>query len=79
MRRGRRRYRLTPYNRIQFFAFNYHRPLFADIRMRRAVQYALDRRALVEASPSGSAAPGDPPVYRASWARQGSSTLFAPT
>jgi DNA-binding SARP family transcriptional activator/ABC-type transport system substrate-binding protein len=49
------RYRLTPYNRIQFFAFNYQRPLFADIRMRRAVQYALDRRALVEASPSGSA------------------------
>jgi DNA-binding SARP family transcriptional activator/ABC-type transport system substrate-binding protein len=50
------RYRLTPYNRIQFLAFNYDRPLFADVRMRRAVQYALDRRALVEASPSGSAA-----------------------
>jgi DNA-binding SARP family transcriptional activator/ABC-type transport system substrate-binding protein len=49
------RYRLTPYNRIQFYAFNYDRPLFANLRMRRAVQYALDRRALVEASPGGSA------------------------
>jgi ABC-type transport system substrate-binding protein len=48
------RYRLTPYNRIQFYAFNYERPLFADLPMRRAVQYALDRRALVEASPGGS-------------------------
>ena len=48
------RYRLTPYNRIQYFAFNYDRPLFADVGMRRAVQYALDRRALVEAIPSGS-------------------------
>ncbi|MGH3135404.1 MAG: BTAD domain-containing putative transcriptional regulator, partial [Gaiellaceae bacterium] len=46
------RYRLTPYNRIQFFAFNYDRPLFADVRMRRAVQYALDRQALAGADPA---------------------------
>ena len=47
-----KRYRLTPASNagVQFFAFNHRRPLFADIRMRRAVQYALDRRALAEAS-----------------------------
>ena len=27
----------------QYLAFNWNRPVFADIRMRRAVQYALDR------------------------------------
>jgi streptogramin lyase len=48
------RYRVTPYNRIQYFAFNYDRALFADRSMRRAVQYALDRSALVASSPSGS-------------------------
>jgi len=50
-----RRYELTPVGRVQFYAFNSDRPLFADKRMRRAVQYALDRSALVAASPSGSA------------------------
>ena len=55
-RAARSRYRVTPSNRIQYFAFNVDRPLFADVRMRRAVQVALDRRALVEASPSGTTA-----------------------
>jgi ABC-type transport system substrate-binding protein len=34
---------------VHFFAFNLDRPLFADVRMRRAVQYALNRAALVAA------------------------------
>jgi streptogramin lyase len=55
-RAARSRYRVTPSNRIQYFAFNVDRPLFADVRLRRAVQVALDRRALVEASPSGTTA-----------------------
>src|SRR5439155_24525466 len=37
------RYRLTPSFRNEYLAFNVSRPLFRDIRMRRAVQYALDR------------------------------------
>jgi DNA-binding SARP family transcriptional activator/ABC-type transport system substrate-binding protein len=51
------RYRLTPTTipSVYFYAFNYDRPLFANPRMRRAVQYALDRRALIEATPSGAA------------------------
>jgi DNA-binding SARP family transcriptional activator/ABC-type oligopeptide transport system substrate-binding subunit/streptogramin lyase len=45
------RYHLTPSPtaRVQFFAFNIERPLFADVRTRRAVQYALDRVALAQA------------------------------
>ncbi len=37
---------------MHFLAFNWERPLFADVRMRRAVQYALDRRALADAGES---------------------------
>jgi DNA-binding SARP family transcriptional activator/ABC-type transport system substrate-binding protein/streptogramin lyase len=46
-----KRYRLTPSSSpaVHFFAFNLDRPLFADVRMRRAVQYALNRVALVAA------------------------------
>jgi DNA-binding SARP family transcriptional activator/ABC-type transport system substrate-binding protein len=40
------RYRLAPTNGARGLAFNTARPLFADIRLRRAVEYALDRRTL---------------------------------
>jgi peptide/nickel transport system substrate-binding protein len=38
---------------VAFAGFNTDRPLFKDLRMRRAVQYALDRRALVRTIPPG--------------------------
>jgi DNA-binding SARP family transcriptional activator/ABC-type transport system substrate-binding protein/streptogramin lyase len=50
------RYRLTPVTspNVHFFAFNWDpRRLFGDIRMRRAVQYVLDRRALANADEAG--------------------------
>jgi DNA-binding SARP family transcriptional activator/ABC-type transport system substrate-binding protein len=47
------RYQLTPYLGLQYFAFGYKRPLFANLRMRRAVQYALDRQALATADERG--------------------------
>lgn len=34
---------------IDYFVFNTRRPLFRDVRLRRAVDYALDRRALAAA------------------------------
>jgi DNA-binding SARP family transcriptional activator/ABC-type transport system substrate-binding protein len=45
-----RRYRLTPvgFGGTDLLALNTSRPLFADARRRRAVQYALDRRVLGE-------------------------------
>ena len=49
------RSRLTPTSppQVHFLAFNTDRPLFADIRMRRAVQFALDRRELARLDPEG--------------------------
>jgi DNA-binding SARP family transcriptional activator len=43
-----KRYRMTADGSAgtRFLAFNWGRPLFADLRMRRAVQYALDRSKL---------------------------------
>jgi DNA-binding SARP family transcriptional activator/ABC-type oligopeptide transport system substrate-binding subunit/streptogramin lyase len=53
------RYRLIPDSTgsNHFLAFNWGRPLFSSIRMRRAVQYALDRRVLAEADPNRSSVP----------------------
>jgi ABC-type transport system substrate-binding protein len=45
-RAGRARYVPSPAPGIDGIAFNTQRPLFRDARMRRAVAYALDRRAL---------------------------------
>jgi peptide/nickel transport system substrate-binding protein len=45
-RSGRQRYFSAAEPVLHFFAFNTHRPLFARARMRQAVNYALDRRAL---------------------------------
>ena len=53
------RYRLTADStgHVFFYAFNRSRPLFASLRMRRAVQYALDRVALARVDPTGAAIP----------------------
>jgi DNA-binding SARP family transcriptional activator/ABC-type transport system substrate-binding protein/streptogramin lyase len=51
------RYRLTPNNWPERLVLNPHRPLFADVRIRRAVAYALDRRALAAALAGGFAIP----------------------
>ena len=39
-------YRQTPNDWVELLALNARRPLFADSRLRRAVEYAIDRRAL---------------------------------
>lgn len=51
-KRGRQQYFINPLIQLDYFDFNTHRPLFANARMRQAVSYAIDRRAL--------AALGDP-------------------
>lgn len=45
-RRGRQRYFVNPLLETDFFFLNDHRPLFRDPRLRRAVNEAIDRRAL---------------------------------
>ncbi|HKP20931.1 MAG TPA: BTAD domain-containing putative transcriptional regulator [Thermoleophilaceae bacterium] len=45
-RDGRQRLFTGPAPNVYWFAFNTRRPLFADVRLRKAVNYAMDRRAL---------------------------------
>jgi peptide/nickel transport system substrate-binding protein len=45
-KKGRQQYFLNPSPTLAFIALNTHRPLFRDVRLRKAVNYALDRRAI---------------------------------
>jgi DNA-binding SARP family transcriptional activator/ABC-type transport system substrate-binding protein len=47
-RTGHQRYFVNPALDLEKFVFNTARPLFASARLRRAVNYAIDRRALVQ-------------------------------
>ena len=44
--RGRQQYFVNPGLQLDFFVLNTHRTLFSDVRVRQAVNYAIDRRAL---------------------------------
>jgi YVTN family beta-propeller protein len=44
--RGRQQYFVNPELQLDFFFLNTHRTLFSDVRVRQAVNYAIDRRAL---------------------------------
>lgn len=52
-RAGRQRLFTGPAPNVYWFGLNTRRPLFADIRLRRAVNYAVDRRALAEHTGGG--------------------------
>jgi YVTN family beta-propeller protein len=43
---GRQRYFVNPLMELDYFVLNTHRPLFSDVHLRQAVNYAIDRRAL---------------------------------
>jgi peptide/nickel transport system substrate-binding protein len=45
-KRGRQQYYVDPQPAVDLLALNTHRPPFADVRLRQAVNYALDRDAL---------------------------------
>jgi YVTN family beta-propeller protein len=45
-RAGHQQYFLNPLPQLDFFALNTHRPLFANVRLRQAVSYAIERAAL---------------------------------
>jgi peptide/nickel transport system substrate-binding protein len=46
--RGQQGYFVYPALQLDYFNLNTHRPLFRDARMRQAVNYAIDRRALAQ-------------------------------
>ena len=45
-RMGHQQYFVEPQAALDFFMLNAHRPLFADLRMRQAVNYAINRSAM---------------------------------
>jgi peptide/nickel transport system substrate-binding protein len=46
--RGQQRYFHASWSELDFLHLNTHRPLFKDARLRQAVNYAIDRRALAD-------------------------------
>jgi peptide/nickel transport system substrate-binding protein len=46
--RGRQQYFVNPGTQLDYFDLNTHRTLFSDVRVRQAVNYAIDRRALAQ-------------------------------
>ena len=65
-RSGHQRYFISPANGIRVLHMNTSRPLFSDVRLRRAVNYAIDRPALAaqgqrfaEANPFNAGSPAD--------------------
>ncbi len=57
---GRQQYFVEPGPTVTFFYLNTHRPLFRDARMRQAVNYAIDRRALARVGGGGQPWPERP-------------------
>lgn len=57
---GRQQYFVKPGPGLSFFYLNTHRPLFRDVRMREAVNYAIDRRVLARIGNGGQPLPERP-------------------
>ena len=59
--RGGQQYFANPFMQLDYFVLNTHRPLFSDVRLRQAVNYAIDRRTLArQGSALGPALPDHP-------------------
>ena len=58
--RGGQQYFDEPSLQLDYFVLNTHRPLFSDVRMRQAVNYAIDRRALAQRGDGFQPLPGRP-------------------
>jgi YVTN family beta-propeller protein len=73
---GRQRYFVNPILQLDAFFLNTHRPLFSDVRLRQAVNYAIDRRALAATEVRFSRCPSDRPTTTC---RRGSPASTRPT
>ena len=58
--RGKQQYFVTPALQVDFFYLNTHRALFSDVRVRQAVNYAINRRALAALGSGFQALPETP-------------------
>jgi len=59
-KKGRQQYFINPSTEVDFLVLNTHRPLFQDARLRRAVNYAIDRSALAQLGNAFSSFPERP-------------------
>ena len=59
-RTGHEQYFVDPFPQVDFLALNTHRPLFASLRMRQAVNYAIDRSALAQLGGGNGTLPDRP-------------------
>jgi peptide/nickel transport system substrate-binding protein len=57
---GHQQYFVNPQSALDYFALNTRRPLFADARIRQAVNYAIDRAALARLGDPFFPLPADP-------------------
>jgi YVTN family beta-propeller protein len=58
--RGAQQYFANLADQLDYFVLNTHRPLFSDVRMRQAVNYAINRRALAQRGDRFSPLPAQP-------------------
>ena len=58
--RGRQQYFVNPGLQLDYFDLNTHRTLFSDVRVRQAVNYAINRRKLAQLGDSFQAVPERP-------------------
>ena len=56
-KKGRQQYFLNASPQLYFIVLNTHRPLFRDVRLRKAVNFALDRRCVRAAGPRAESVP----------------------
>ena len=59
-RKGRQQYFVNPLAQLDYFVLNTNRPLFANVRLRKAVNYAIDRDALAALGDVFNALPAHP-------------------
>ncbi|MEQ2128649.1 ABC transporter substrate-binding protein [Caldanaerobacter subterraneus KAk] len=61
-------YALLPTNGYGYIAFNFYQPKFQDVRVRQALTYGLNRKAIVDAVYQGLAEVRNVPQSKVSWA-----------
>ena len=59
-RHGRAQFFVSPQIGLDYFILNTHRPLFSDVRMRQAVNYAINRSALAALGGGNGSTPDHP-------------------
>jgi len=61
--RGRQQYFVNTSAQLDLFILNTHRPLFSDARMRRAVNYAINREQLAQSGDAYNPLPANPATH----------------